>query len=41
DLLVGDSSKAEKKLGWKTKVSFNELVKIMVEYDYNYLKKQM
>lgn len=41
DLLVGDSSKARKKLGWKTKVSFNELVKIMVEYDYNYLKKQM
>jgi len=41
DLLVGDCSKAEKKLGWKTKVSFNELVKIMVEYDYNYLKKQM
>ena len=41
DLLVGDSSKARKKLGWKIKVSFNELVKIMVEYDYNYLKKQM
>lgn len=41
DLLVGDSSKAEKKLGWKTKVGFDELVKIMVEYDYNYLKKQM
>jgi GDPmannose 4,6-dehydratase len=41
DLLVGDSSKARKKLAWKTKVSFNELVKIMVEYDYNYLKKQM
>ncbi|MDP3011406.1 MAG: GDP-mannose 4,6-dehydratase [Candidatus Hydromicrobium sp.] len=41
DLLVGDSSKARKKLGWKTKVNFNELVKIMVEYDYNYLKKQM
>jgi len=41
DLLVGDSSKAEKKLGWKTKVSFKQLVKIMVEYDYNYLKKQM
>ena len=41
DLLVGDSSKAEKKLGWGKKVSFNDLVKIMVEYDYNYLKKQM
>jgi GDPmannose 4,6-dehydratase len=41
DLLVGDSSKAKKKLGWKTKVSFKQLVKIMVEYDYNHLKKQM
>jgi len=41
DLLVGDSSKAKKKLGWEKKISFNELVKIMVEYDYNYLKKQM
>jgi GDPmannose 4,6-dehydratase len=41
DLLVGDSSKAKKKLGWKTKVSFEQLVKIMVEYDYNHLKKHM
>jgi len=41
DLLVGDSSKAKKKLGWKNKVSFEQLVKIMVEYDYNYLKKHM
>lgn len=41
DLLVGDSSKANKKLGWKKKVSFEQLVKIMVEYDYNYLKKHM
>ena len=41
DLLVGDSSKAKKKLGWEKKISFNELGKIMVEYDYNYLKKQM
>lgn len=41
DLLVGDSSKAKKKLGWKTKVSFEQLVKIMVEHDYNHLKKQM
>jgi len=41
DLLVGDSSKAKKNLGWKKKVSFEQLVKIMVEYDYNYLKKHM
>ncbi len=33
DLLLGDPSKAEKILGWKRKISFNELVKIMVEAD--------
>ena len=41
DLLVGDYSKAKEKLGWKPKVNFEELVKIMVEFDYDYLKKQM
>jgi len=41
DLLVGDSGKARKKLGWKKKVDFKQLVKIMVEYDYNCLKKHM
>ncbi len=41
DLLKGDCSKAEKELGWKRKVDFEQLIKIMVEYDYNYLKKQM
>jgi GDPmannose 4,6-dehydratase len=39
DLLIGDSSKAQKVLGWKPKVNFEQLVKIMVEYDYNQLKK--
>jgi GDPmannose 4,6-dehydratase len=33
DLLLGDASKAEKELGWKTKVSFDDLVKEMVEHD--------
>ena len=41
DLLVGDYSKAKEKLGWKPKVGFDELVKIMIEFDYNSLKKQM
>jgi GDPmannose 4,6-dehydratase len=36
DLLHGDSSYAQKKLGWKPKTSLKELVKIMVEYDLNY-----
>jgi len=33
DLLLGDSSKAEKKLKWKPEVSFKELVKMMVDAD--------
>ena len=33
DLLVGDSTKARKKLGWKPKIKFNELVKIMIQED--------
>ncbi len=39
DLLVGDSSKAREKLKWEPSVNFEQLVKIMVEYDYNQLKK--
>lgn len=34
DLLVGNCSKAERKLGWKSKTSIRELVKIMVDHDY-------
>jgi GDPmannose 4,6-dehydratase len=37
DSLAGDSSKARKKLGWKPKVRFKELVKLMVDAD---LKKE-
>ena len=33
DNLLGDSSKARKILGWEPKVTFNELVKEMMEYD--------
>ena len=33
DLLLGDAAKAKKVLGWNPKVGFQELVKIMVEYD--------
>jgi GDPmannose 4,6-dehydratase len=33
ELLLGDPSKAERVLGWKRKVSFEELVRRMVEYD--------
>ena len=33
DLLWGDATKAEKELGWKRKVSFKELVSMMVKSD--------
>jgi GDPmannose 4,6-dehydratase len=36
--LVGDPSKAQKELGWKPKVNFKELVKMMVEHDIDYFK---
>ena len=37
-VLLGDSSKAEKNLGWKPKTSFKELVKLMYEEDLQTLK---
>jgi GDPmannose 4,6-dehydratase len=33
DLLVGDSTKAKEKLGWTPKVSFAELIRMMVDAD--------
>jgi GDPmannose 4,6-dehydratase len=33
DILVGDASKAHEKLGWYPKVSFEKLIKMMVEED--------
>ncbi len=35
DLLVGDASKAANLLGWKPRVSFEELVRIMVKADWD------
>mgnify|MGYP001482075293 FL=1 len=40
DYLLGDSSKAEKKLGWKAKTSFKELVKMMVDHDIEMAKQE-
>jgi GDPmannose 4,6-dehydratase len=39
DLLLGDPAKAQKKLGWKLEVSFEQLVKMMVDHDLEYYKK--
>jgi GDPmannose 4,6-dehydratase len=33
DLLIGDSTKAERKLGWKAKTTFKQLVEMMVRAD--------
>lgn len=33
EILIGDYSKAKKKLGWKPKVTFKQLVKLMVQGD--------
>lgn len=34
DLLIGDASKAKKILGWKPKIDFKKLVRLMSEHDY-------
>lgn len=39
DVLLGDYSKAKKKLGWEPKTKFKELVKIMAEADLAYESK--
>ncbi len=38
DLLLGDYSKARKKLGWEPKTRFEDLVKLMVDADIQLLK---
>ncbi|MCP4155528.1 MAG: GDP-mannose 4,6-dehydratase, partial [bacterium] len=40
DLLIGDNSKAKKELGWEPEVSFDGLVKMMVDSDMALLKKE-
>lgn len=40
DTLLGDASKASKKLGWFPKTKFKELVKIMIEYDLKEFSKK-
>lgn len=41
ELLCGDATKAEKELGWKRKISFQELITMMVQADLEQLKKPM
>jgi len=41
DLLVGDASKASRRLGWQPKVAFPELIKMMVDEDLRKLKASL
>lgn len=41
DILLGDASKAKKDFGWQAKTTFKELVKIMVDADYEDIKKSV
>ena len=40
-LLLGDSTKAKKVLGWQPKVTFKKLAKIMYDSDYKTIKENM
>ena len=40
DLLLGDASKARRKLGWEPKVSFKELVYLMVDHDLELARQE-
>ena len=39
DLLIGDASKAQAKLGWKPRVSFPQLIGMMVDADVARLRR--
>ncbi|MHC1772676.1 MAG: GDP-mannose 4,6-dehydratase [Flexilinea sp.] len=41
DYLLGDASKAEKKLGWKREVSFDEMVRRMVAHDIRMTEREI
>ena len=40
DLLLGDASKAYKELGWKPKVTFKQLAKMMTESDWALARRE-
>jgi len=40
DMLIGDSTKAKRQLGWEPKVRFKDLVKIMIESDLEQAKRE-
>jgi GDPmannose 4,6-dehydratase len=40
DLLLGDASKAREKLGWKPEIKFEQLVKLMINADWEKVQKR-
>jgi GDPmannose 4,6-dehydratase len=40
DVLLGDATKARKALGWKPRVSFDQLIDMMIDYDMELAKKE-
>jgi len=40
DFLLGDASKARTKLGWKPRVSFEELIRMMLEHDLELARQE-
>jgi GDPmannose 4,6-dehydratase len=40
DLLLGDATKARQRLGWEPKVSFKELVKLMIDSDLELARRE-
>jgi GDPmannose 4,6-dehydratase len=40
DLLLGDASKANHELGWAPKVTFKDLVRMMIDHDWTLAKKE-
>ncbi|MHB8792841.1 MAG: GDP-mannose 4,6-dehydratase [Thermoleophilia bacterium] len=41
DLLIGDATKAREKLGWEPKVSFSEMIKMMIENDLKIVQEEI
>jgi GDPmannose 4,6-dehydratase len=40
DLLLGDATKARQELGWRPKVTFKELAKMMTEADWELARRE-
>jgi GDPmannose 4,6-dehydratase len=40
DLLLGDASKAQRKLGWEPKISFKEMVRLMIDHDLQLARQE-